>query len=193
MNVNIKEISGNWDKGYALDKHMLHSTFTGNNEQGHPQFDNVRTEAGEAVFQLKYRNQWDQAEALAQAVTDLIVPHFEPINLVIPMPASQQRARQPVHTVAAALAQKLGVHMFEGILIKNYTGKSLKDLDTREEKVNALAGTITLGDQITSDGKYNALVLDDLFHSGASMEAACAVLRTYGKIDKIFVAALTWK
>ena len=193
MNVNIKEISGNWDRGYALDKHMLHSTFLGNNEHGHPQFDNVRTEAGEAVFQLKYRNQWGQAEVLAQAVIDKIVPHFGHVGLVIPMPASQQRAQQPVHTVAVALAQKLGVHVFEGILIKNYTGKSLKDLDTREEKVNALAGTITLGDQITGDGKYNALVLDDLFHSGASMEAACAVLRTYAKIDKIFVAALTWK
>jgi hypoxanthine phosphoribosyltransferase len=39
----------------------------------------------------------------------------------------------------------------------------------------------------------NALVLDDLFDSGASMEAACTVLRTYAKIDKIFIAAFTWK
>lgn len=41
--------------------------------------------------------------------------------------------------------------------------------------------------------KNDALVLDDLFDSGASMKAACSVLRTYAKIDKIFVAALTWK
>ncbi|HCY61927.1 MAG TPA: amidophosphoribosyltransferase [Oxalobacteraceae bacterium] len=193
MKGNIKEIYGNWDKGYALDKHMLRSTYLGDNEFGRPQFDNERTEVGEAVYQLKYKSQWDQAELLAQAVTEHIVPHLGPIGLVIPMPASRQRAKQPVHAVATTLANKLGVLSFENILLKNYTGQSLKDLHTREEKDKALAGTISLNDQIGGDGKYNALVLDDLFDSGASMEAACAVLRTYAKINKIFVAALTWK
>lgn len=193
MQGNIKAIYGNWDKGYALDKHMLRSTYLGDNEQGHPQFHNERTETGEAVYQLKYKYQWDKAEVLAQAVAEQIVPHLGPIGLVIPMPPSKQRAQQPVHVVAAALAKKLGVHSFEKILLKNYTGQSLKDLHAREEKVKALSGTISLSDKIAGDGKYNALVLDDLFDSGASMEAACAVLRTYAKIDKIFAVALTWK
>ena len=193
MKVNIKEIVGNWDKGYALDKHMWHSTFLGNNEHGHPQFNNERTEAGEAVYQLKYKSRWDQAEALAQAVTEQIVPLLGRIDLVIPMPASKHRAQQPVHMVAVALAKKLGVHSFEEILIKNYAGQSMKDLTTRAEKEKALEGSISLKDQIGGDSKYNVLVLDDLFDSGATMKAACTVLRTYAKIDKIFIAALTWK
>lgn len=36
MAVNLRKIEGNWDLGYALDKHMLSSTFTGHNEYGHP-------------------------------------------------------------------------------------------------------------------------------------------------------------
>lgn len=191
--MSIKQIYGNWDKGYALDKHMIRSTYLGDNEQGHPQFNNERTMAGEAVYQLKYKYQWDQAEALAQAVAEQIVPLLGKIGLIIPMPASKKRAQQPVHTVATVLAKKLRVQSFEKILIKNYTGQSLKDLHTREEKDNSLAGTISLYDQISGHDKHNALLLDDLFDSGASMEAACAVLRTYAKIDKIFVAALTWK
>jgi predicted amidophosphoribosyltransferase len=193
MDANIREIYGNWDKGFALDKHMLRSTFLGHNEYGHPLFDNERTAAGEAVYQLKYKSQWEQADLLAQAVVAHIVPHFGPIHLVIPMPASRQRARQPVHEVATALATRLSLHSFENILVKNYSGQPLKDLQTREEKAKALAGTITLNDGIAGSGKYNALVIDDLFHSGASMEAACAVLRTYAKMNNIFVAALTWK
>ncbi len=194
MKVNIKRLDGNWDKGYALDKHMSRSIFLGHNEQGYPQFDSERTEVGEAVYQLKYKNQWNQAEMLAQAVADqIIIPHLGKIDLVIPMPASKQRAQQPVHTVAATLAKKLGINSFEQILVKNYTGQSLKDLCTREEKVEALTGKISLNDQISGTSKYNALVLDDLFDTGASMEAACTILRTYAKINKIFIVALTWK
>jgi hypoxanthine phosphoribosyltransferase len=47
--------------------------------------------------------------------------------------------------------------------------------------------------EITTDGRWNVLVVDDLFDSGASMDAACAVLRKYPKVGKIYVAALTWK
>jgi predicted amidophosphoribosyltransferase len=172
---------------------MLRSTYLGENEQGHPQFHNERTSAGEAVYQLKYKDKWDQAEALALAVAEQIVPRLGSIGLVIPMPPSKKRAQQPVYTVATELAKILGVTSFEKILIKNHTGKSLKDLQTREEKVIALAGKINLSDEINGHNKYNALVLDDLFDSGATMEAACAVLQTYAKIDKIFVVALTWK
>ena len=50
-----------------------------------------------------------------------------------------------------------------------------------------------VNDEITTDGRWNVLVVDDLFDSAASMDAACAVLRKYPKVGKIYVAALTWK
>ncbi|WP_456024069.1 hypothetical protein [Pseudomonas protegens] len=52
---------------------------------------------------------------------------------------------------------------------------------------------VTNNGEITTDGCWNVLVVDDLFDSGASMDAACAVLRKYLKVGKIYVAALTWK
>lgn len=65
MKVNIKPITGNWDLGYAMDKHLIKSTYLGDNEYGKPMFQNDRTEVGEAVYQLKYQNDMDQVDALA--------------------------------------------------------------------------------------------------------------------------------
>lgn len=44
MKVNLKQIQGPWNQGWVLDKHMLRSTFLGNDEQGHPKFDSHRNE-----------------------------------------------------------------------------------------------------------------------------------------------------
>ncbi|MGK7652057.1 ComF family protein [Roseovarius sp. B08] len=196
MKVNLRKIAGNWDIGYALDKHMLYSNFLGHDEYGHPRFDNHRTEAGEAVYQLKYRSDWDQVEPLADAIVDHIVPRFGPVGLVIPVPATMTRARQPVYEVAKAVAKRINVESFERIVCKAAAENGavpLKNLGTREEKVAALEGRFTITDTITNEGRWNALVVDDLFDSGASMEAVCAALRTYRKIDKIYAATLTWK
>jgi len=60
-------------------------------------------------------------------------------------------------------------------------------------KFAAIGDSFSVNDEITTDGRWNVLVVDDLFDSGASMDAACAVLRKYPKVGKIYVAALTWK
>ncbi len=193
MNINLKQIYGNWDEGYALDRHVISSTPIGYNDYGRMQFDTNRTDAGEALFLLKYRSRWDQAPPLAQAVFAHIVPKFPPIGLIVPMPPSSIRARQPVFEVANELAQLMSLTSWENILTKAPGGASLKNLVTKQDKVNALAGRITVTDAIATQGKWDALLLDDLFDSGASMEAATAALKTYSKVDKVYVAALTWK
>ncbi|MDW9957979.1 ComF family protein [Sinorhizobium meliloti] len=195
MKVNIKRLSGNWDDGYALDKHMAASRFMGYNEYGRPQFDNHRTEAGEAVYQLKYRGGWNNSAILADAVFKHVVPLLPPIGLIVPMPASQLRARQPVNEVANDLAKLMRICAFTDIIAKtpSTSGKKLKDLGTKAEKEAELAGRFSIKDAITGIGRWNALLLDDLFDTGASMQAATSVLRSYPKIAGVYVAALTWK
>jgi len=78
-------------------------------------------------------------------------------------------------------------------LLKAANGTSLKNLNTKEEKVDAIGSSLSVNDVITNNGKWNVLIVDDLFHTGASMEAACQVLRTYPKVGNIYVAALTWR
>lgn len=196
MNVNIKEIQGNWAKGYALDKHIVRSVFTGHNEHGHPTFDTTRTEVGEAVYKLKYKNDTNQVQVLADAVVKNLLPKFDNVSMIIPVPASKRRLAQPVHEIAKEIGLKIKVKSFENIVVKNQSTSStiaLKDMTTKAEKEAALADRFYINDEIENEGCWNALVLDDLFDTGATIEAVCRSLHTYRKIDKIYVAALTWK
>lgn len=196
MQINLKQISGNWDQGFSLDKHTLGSTFLGYSETGRPIFDTTRSEAGEALYQLKYNSDWSQAADLAQAIVAHITPKFENIGFVVPVPASTRRQRQPVNEIAKEVASKLGLACFENIIVKApgpADTPALKDVSSKEDKVAILDGRFTISDQIKEEGKWSALVIDDLFDTGASMEAVCGALRGYPKVDKIFVATLTWK
>lgn len=194
MKVNLRQITGNWGAGYALDKHMSSSTYNGVDEHGHKQYTNVRTEVGEAVYQLKYQQDWSQAAPLAKAIFDTVFPKLSAVGLLIPMAASTPRPRQPVLEVTKELGKLTGLTVFDNLLSKKAGGSSLKNLTTKDEKNEALGKfgfTLATTDGFDADGQWNALVIDDLYHTGASMEAACAVLSTHPKIKKIYVATLT--
>lgn len=196
MKVRLRRISGTFDDGYALDKHTASSVFIGHNEYGHAQFDTTRTPAGEAVFQLKYRSDFDQAKPLAKAVVRNIVPLFPKIGLVMPAPASTARQRQPVHEVARFMAERMDVPLFDNLIEKSAVAAntgSLKNMNTREEKDEALKGRYLLNKQISNKGRWNVLVVDDLYHTGATMDAVCSLLAQYDKIAGVYVAALTWR
>ncbi len=193
MKVALREIAGPWTQGWVLDKHTLKSTYLGDDAQCHAQFDTVRSEAGEATYQLKYRSQWDRASVLAEALAEYIWPKLGRVGFIVPMPASKSRPRQPVTEVANALGLMKTVPVFENSLLKSAPGKMLKDLTTKEEKLAVLSGTFSIHDAISDSGKWNVLLIDDLFDTGASMEEACKALRSYTKVDGIYVAAFTWK
>ena len=80
MNVNIMEIEGTWDLGYVLDWHVAHSEFLGHNQSGRAEYDTVRTEIGEALFQLKYRSDLAQIDSLAKTMADAIKLTFPAVS-----------------------------------------------------------------------------------------------------------------
>ncbi len=196
MDVQIKELKGSWDLGYALHKHTLSSAYLGDDERGHPRFDTTRSEPGESLFQLKYRSDRSQAGLLAAEVETRLLPLFGEIGFIVPMPASTPRIWQPVNEVAAALSRLTNIPVFDKLVVKAPLpagSTPLKDLKSREDKEAALAGCLSLNDCITNEGHWNVLLLDDLFDTGATMDAVSQVLRTYGKINRIYAAAITWK
>lgn len=113
MNVNLKNISGNWDKGVVLDKHSRFSVGTGHNV-----YDTIRTEVVEALFQLKYRSVWNQVQPLAQCLYDNAFPLFGKVGFIVSMDASNVRMRQPVTEVAQQLAKLADVPCFTAMLHK---------------------------------------------------------------------------
>ncbi len=196
MQVLVKELNGSWDAGFALHKHTLSSVYLGDNEFGHPQFDTARSEPGEALFQLKYRGDWDRVGPLAAELQQTLLPRFGKIGLIIPMPASTVRARQPVEEIANELGRLTKIPVFNDIIVKAPAAQGapqLKNLRTREEKDAALDGRFSINPSITNEGCWNALLLDDLFDTGATMDAVCRTLRTYKKIGRVYAASITWK
>ena len=192
MEVNIQRINGNWDLGYSLDKHVLQSVYLGENQSGHAEFDTTRSEVGEALFLLKYRSDFTQISAIADQMTKSLSQYFSTACLVIPMPASKQRARQPVREIAIKVAENMKIPCLENLLIKNVSTPQMKDIDSRDEKVDTLVKAFAIND-VLGDGDYDILIVDDLYDTGSSLEAATKVLNEYSKIRNIYVATVTRK
>jgi predicted amidophosphoribosyltransferase len=191
MNINLMQITGNWDLGYVLDWHVENSEFLGYNQLGRAEFDTKRTEIGEAVFQLKYRNDTSKIDPLAETMVQNLKSAFQSASLVIPMPPSKSRGTQPAVELARKVAEKMELPFFENILMKKGTTPQMKDIGTKEERINALMGCFYINDGIQNNGCWDVLVIDDLYSSGASLSASNQVLRTYQKVRKIFVAAFS--
>lgn len=196
MIVQLKKLDGSWDGGYALNKHTLSSEFIGYNEFGRAMFDTKRSEPGEALFQLKYRSDWTQVEPLAAQIKASLLPMFGEVGLIVPMPASTTRARQPVDELAKELGKITNTPVFDNLIVKAPAPEGspqLKNLSTREEKDAALNGRFSINPMITNEGSWNVLLLDDLFDTGATMDAVARTLKTYKKIGKVYAASVTWK
>lgn len=191
MDVNLMQIHGNWDLGYALDKHTISSRCTGYYPSGQPIFDTLRTDAGEALYQLKYKFDWIQVQSLAVQIVHSIYPHFEDVGFVVPMPPSKVRLRQPVVELAREVGKIIQRPVFENMLEKTPTGQAVKDIGGKVDRLAALAGKIKLNEVIGNSGKWNMMLIDDRCDTGASLETACAMLRTYHKIGRIYVATVT--
>jgi predicted amidophosphoribosyltransferase len=145
MKVQPEKLEGSWDAGYALHKHKLSSVYIGDDEYGHPRFDTTRSEPGEALFKLKYRSDWSQVEPLAAQIKASLLPLFDKVDLIVPMPASTPRARQPVDEIARELGRICNIPVFDNIIVKAPAPQGspqLKNLNTRKEKDDALSGRL---------------------------------------------------
>ncbi len=192
MNVNLRKMHGPWNDGFSIDKHTLSSVYTGDNEYGHPTFDTTRTEIGECLYQLKYRHDYNKIPVIAHELSTVALSSFVFVSFVLPIPPSQHRTRQPVVEVSRQVAANMGIPCIENILLKNAQTEPMKDIGSKDEKVEALCNRLYFQD-VLADGQYDALIIDDLYDTGATLEAATIVLRNYAKIRNIYIATITRK
>lgn len=187
--INPIKVNGPWTQGYALDRHTISSIYIGDNEYGHPMYDTTRSDIGELVYQLKYRGE-NTIDEIMQLVIPFITRQWgihKIINLIIPIPPTNQRVVQPVFEICKAIGSKLNIYVDLEVL-KKTKNQQLKGLDF-SEKQNAIENSIILNRRIIQP--VNILLVDDLYQSGSTLVAATNVLKAVPLVKNIYVLTMT--
>ena len=176
-----------WVEGYVLDYHTVSSTPTGD---PYYRFDTKRTELGERLFQLKYRNA--SAAVLADIVdtAEKFVRDWNPpIECIVPAPASLNRKSQPVIEIARELAKRLKVPIYEGAVKKVKPTPQMKNIDDWAERQAVLRDAVQVGD--VDVRRKIVLLVDDLIESGSTLRRAAEVLLKDASAQAVYALVLT--
>ena len=193
LDINPREIHGNWRAGWALDIHTVSSRPLPSGG-----YDTERTEFGELVFQLKYRHDRTKIQPIAEIAAKFVEEKFAVdghfvlpyLAAIIPIPPSDtNRDFQPVTEVAQEIGKLLSVPVRTDYLMKTKQTIPLKNLSDVESKQEQLRGAFAVQSQ---DLKNRCVLLvDDLYDSGTTLTEATRVLYEQGGVQHVLVLTLT--
>ena len=188
VNFTPRKIIGEWRKGFALDLQTLSSEFIGHDEFGHPRFDTKRSEIGELLYQLKYKSEKGAVEEIVEAVDKFMKSWNPTVDILVPVPPSTHRTVPPVLVLARAISNRLGIRLADCVT-RTRDVPELKNVSDLDERLKLLEGLHTVDESVTR-GK-SVLLFDDLYRSGATMNAITAELYEAGKATDVFALTIT--
>jgi len=183
------ELHGNWKKGFAFDVHTLSSTYLGVDEYGHDRWESTRSEMGELVYQLKYRNN----TSVLPKIIDLLSRFngIDSLHAIIPIPSTNKaRIYQPVVLIARELGARNNVQVLENLLTKAAGGSELKNVDNPQGRRQLLTQSMSINNEFYLNGK-SVLLLDDLYRSGETLSVATELLYNHCNVANVFVLTMT--
>jgi predicted amidophosphoribosyltransferase len=186
--IHPEKIEGNWLFGVALDLQTTSSRPSGPNEAGHMQFDTVRPPIAELLYKLKYGGDQTAATGIIAAAAGWLRRHREKIDILIPVPPSTHRAVQPVLILANGIGAATGLPVVNCITTTR-SATPLKTVDDPAQRQTLLTGLYSVDASFTA-GK-NVLLFDDLFRSGATLNAITDVLMRQGQAASVRVLTIT--
>jgi competence protein ComFC len=186
--INPKKISGRWIEGVALDLHTIRSIYVGVNEHGRDMFDTTRSELGELLVRLKYKGDQSAAPEIISTVVQYLEPRRDKFDRIVPVPPSATRPVQPVIILANGIGAALGVPVINCIKATR-PATQLKDIADPGRRRELLNGLYDVDPIHTEAG--NILLFDDLFRSGATMNAITEGLMRQGKAASVRAFTIT--
>ena len=183
------KISGAWREGYVLDYHTISSEFIGYNEFGKPMFDTRYTEVGDLLHQLKYKGNTGALEALVDAAAAFIRKWSPKVDAIVTVPPTRVRRSQPVVELATGIGKSLDLPVFDGFIRNVKNTKELKNVFDYNERIKLLENAYKIRDQSLS-GK-SVLLFDDLYRSGATLNAVTKILYDQGQCSNVCALALS--
>ena len=189
LDTNPIRIVGRWTIGYTLDVHTTSSDLVGHDEYGHPQFESKRSELGELLYRLKFRRDQSVIPEIAEVVGRFVESYLPRVDLIVPAPPSTPRREQPVVLLARAIGERIGLPVKEDCVWKVRETSQLKNVFDFDERFRLLDGAFQLDSSVTK-GK-TVLLFDDLYRSGATLNAVAALLYDQGGAKDVVVMTLT--
>lgn len=188
VNINPMRIPGRWRQGYVLDYHTLSSEFLGYDEFGHCVFDTKRSDIGELLYRLKYRSDKTVLDAIVDATLKFIELWKPNISVIVPVPASKNRAFQPVMEISKTLSNRLNIPCCADCIVKSQATPELKNVYNYNERIRLLETAFTINKPLKG---ASVLLFDDLYRSGATLNAITEVLYDKGQASHVYALALT--
>ncbi len=184
------KLTGSWQEGFALDVHTVSSTFLGYDEYGHEVFDTQRSPIGELLYQLKYKADKTAIKEIVAVASNFLVSDWKiSVDAIVPVPPSKtNRPIQPVIMIAKDISTSLKIAYAEA-LVKTKGTPELKNIFDYQRRSELLKDAFDIRGREVK-GK-NILLFDDLFRSGATLNAITQVLYNIGKVKKVYVLSLT--
>ena len=149
----------------------------------------INPELQDALYRFKYKNKREYAPFFAESIftTHKDLLRFLQPELIIPVPMyyKKERARgyNQAALVAAELGKYLGIPVDTDILTRNKKTAPLKDC-TAIQRREILAGVFELQGELNV---RRVLAVDDIYTTGATLDACAAVLKA-GGVQEVYGA-----
>jgi competence protein ComFC len=183
-------ISGSWYSGYALDDHTIRSTFVGYDDVGHAVFVTERSAVGELLYRLKYQDDRRAVRPLVDTLVRFVRYQWQiDPDCIVPVPPSRERRFQPVLALAGQVGSRLTIPMNAREVTKTRKTAELKDVYNYHERLQLLHGAYTIGRGCVRGA--TVLLFDDLYRSGATLNAVTELLYDVGHAATVYALTVT--
>lgn len=148
-------------------------------------------EIKKSIYRFKYSNQREYSHFYARAIVNRLgyqIRHWMP-DIIIPIPLNRikylKRGYNQAELVARSVGDLLDIPVDSKLLIRTRNTRPMKELND-EERVKNLQNAFKIRSDIV---KYNkVLLLDDIYTTGATIDACSALLKEAGAKEIFFVS-----
>lgn len=145
-----------------------------------------------ALLRLKYHSAQDIAGNLAEVMAEDLSPYLKysghPVVCEIPMSGARKRKRgfNQAELLARHLAEIMNLE-HRPLLVKTLDPKPQAEIKNRKDRLENIKGAFAFNKNFSVP--QFAVVVDDIYTTGATMNEACRVLKKHG-VKKIICAAV---